>query len=146
MSGGVKLGAGGVVAVVVLVGGFLLWKKYGSTLATKLNPANAENVVNAGVVSGYQSATGSTGTPGADLAGAVIAFKDKIEDLHPAEKAAQVLTDESAARRHCQIAFDAGGVKTARCRELLGQTSVLDTAYSTANNIRKVLFPWTAWF
>lgn len=144
---GIKIGGGAVLVVVGLVGGYLLLKKYGPKLAAKINPASHENIVNAGLVAGYQSATGSQSTPGGDLAGAVIAAKDFIENLHPAEKAAQVLTDESAARRHCQIAWDAEKrVKTARCRQLLGQpSSALDTLGDIVNVGRKVLLPWTAW-
>lgn len=124
MSGGVKLGAGAVVVLVAMVGGFLIWKKYGKQAVAAVNPLSHENLANKAAVGIFQGITGRDDTPGAALAGAVIDVKDRINKLlRPGmtvhESDAQVLTDPGTVLRYCRIAAGKGPIYTQKCRDAL---------------------------
>ncbi len=125
MSGqGVKLGAGAAVVLLVAVGGFLLWRRYGSSVAAAVNPASHENLANRAAVGLFQGLTGRDDTPGSALAGAVLDVKEKINKvLRPNmtvhESDAQVLTDPGTVLRYCRIAAGKGPIYTQKCRDAL---------------------------
>ncbi len=123
----INVGAGAVLAVGVLAVGALLWFKRGAVLSA-VNPLNQDNLANTGF-NKLTEAVGLTNkdeTIGTKAADAVAWIKDLFSPtLHPAEKAAQILTDPSAVLQHCRLAFNAdGAVKTTICKNALaGQPS-----------------------
>jgi hypothetical protein len=69
----VKLTGTAILALVALVGGAFVLVRYGPSLLKALNPANPDNVVNAGASSLVQTISGGAAAGGEDTVGGVLA-------------------------------------------------------------------------
>ena len=112
-----------------------------------LDPTNAENLANRAAVGIYQAVTGSTGTPGSDLAGKHIderAARDKALGISELERGAELLIHDSAALQSCKLAVsrDYGGdvtrLKTDRCKKLMAPPPAVPVATTLAGALTPI--------